>query len=174
MAKRARELESLSIEQRQPAGALVGLVGEATALDERGAALVHRGLALAAAEGRRHHHVLEHGHAGKGLRNLEGAREPAPAAPLGREPRDVGAVEADAAGVGRHRAGGDAEQRGLAGAVRPDDAERLAVFEREIDAVGHHHGAETLRYVLQREDGRHGCSQPLPCSTAEPIPSSLW
>ena len=57
-------------------------------------------------------------------------------------------ANSDAAGVGRDRAGGDAEQRGLAGAVRPDDTERLALGEREVDAFGHHHGPEPLRDIF--------------------------
>ena len=43
---------------------------------------------------------------------------------------DVGAVEADCAGIGRDAAGDQVEQRGLAGAVRPDDSERLARRDR--------------------------------------------
>ena len=43
---------------------------------------------------------------------------------------DVAAVEADLAGIGREAAGDQVEQRRLAGAVRPDDAERLARRDR--------------------------------------------
>ncbi len=78
------------------------------------------------------------------MRHLERARQPQAAAPLGRQAGDVLAGEDDAASVGRDGAGGDAEQRGLARAVGPDDAERFALGEREVDAVGHHHGPEPL------------------------------
>ena len=40
---------------------------------------------------------------------------------------DVLAVQRDGAGIGRRRAGDQREQRGLAGAVRADDAQRLAL-----------------------------------------------
>ena len=50
----------------------------------------------------------------------------------------------------------DAEQRGLAGAVRPDDAERLAAQQREVDAVGDDHRAEALGDFFEGEDGGHG------------------
>src|SRR5262249_57039807 len=63
--------------------------------------------------------------------------------------------EDDAPGIGRNRAAGDAEQRGLAGAVRPDDAERLALGEREVERARDHHGAEALGDFFEGEDGRH-------------------
>ena len=66
------------------------------------------------------------------------------------------AVEDHAAGVGRDRAGHDAEQRGLAGAVRPDDAERLALLEREIEPVGDDDGAEALGDFFEGEDEASG------------------
>src|SRR6185437_5840916 len=143
--------------QSQPAGAQVGLGGEPAARQEIGAAIVDRRLALAGAKGGSDHDVLEHGHAGEGLRNLERARQPLAAAPLRRQRGDVLAVEQHAAAVRPHRAGGDAEQRGLAGAVRTDDAERLAFAEREIDAVGDDDGAEAFGDFLEREEG-HGIS----------------
>ncbi len=46
---------------------------------------------------------------------------------------DIAAVEADFAGVGRKPAGDQIEERRLAGTVRTDDAERLALRDREID-----------------------------------------
>ncbi len=61
-----------------------------------------------------------------------------------RRARDVDAVEADRAGVGVEIAGDQVEQRRLAGAVRADDAERLAARDRQIDAVGGLERAEGL------------------------------
>ncbi len=154
--QRACEFQPLAIEQREAAGAKVGLVGQRAAIEQFRAAVVDRGLAFAGSECRRHHNVLEHGHAGKRLRDLERAREAQAAAALGRSLRDVLAGEQHAAGVGRDGAGGDTEQRGLAGAIRPDDAERLAVAQREVDSVRNHHGPEPLRDVVQRKDRGHG------------------
>src|SRR5262249_61082254 len=73
--------------------------------------------------------------------------------------------EDDAPGVRRNRAAGDAEQRGLAGAVRPDDAERLALGEREIERARDDHGAEALGDFFEGEDGRHARVVRISCST---------
>ena len=157
--ERAGKLQALAIEQRQRAGAAVGLVGEAAALEQSGAAGVDLALAPAAAEGRGDHEILEHRHAAERLRHLERARQPHAAAVLGFHAGDVVAFEHHAAAVGRDRAGDDAEQRGLAGAVRPDDAERLAAQEREVDIVGDDDGAEALGDFFEREDGGHSLSR---------------
>ena len=140
--ERARELEPLAVEKRERAGAPVRLVGEPATADELDAAGVDLALAAAAAERRRHHEILEHGHAAERLRDLERAADAEAAAALRRKASDVGAGEENAPGIGRDRAAGDAEQRRLAGAVRPDDAERLALGEREVEVARHHHGAE--------------------------------
>ncbi len=68
---------------------------------------------------------------------------------------DVDAGEDDAPPIGRDRAAGDAEQRGLAGAVGPDDAERLAFGEREVERARDDDGAEALGNFFEGEDGRH-------------------
>ena len=110
-------------------------------------------LAAAAAEGGRDDEILEHRHAAERLRDLERAREPEAAAPLRCKARHVTAGEQDAAGIGRERPGRDAEQRGLAGAVGPDDAERLAFGQRQVDVGRDHHGTEPLGDFFEREDG---------------------
>ena len=153
--QRARELEPLAVEQRERARGTVRLVGERALLEQLDAARIDLALAMAAAERRRHHQVLEHGHAVERLRNLERAADAHAAAAFRRQPRDVHAREHDAPGIGLHRSAGDAEQRGLAGAVRPDDAERLPFGEREIDLLRHHHGAEALGDFFEGEDGGH-------------------
>ena len=48
----------------------------------------------------------------------------------------------DAAPVGRHLAGQDAQQRGLAAAVRPDQPGAVAAVQVEVDPVQHFHIAE--------------------------------
>ena len=154
----ARELKPLAVEQGQPAGAFVGLFGQSAMRKQFGATFIDGSFAFATAEGRRHNHVLEYGHAGEWLRDLERAREAFAAPALRREARNVLAVEQHASRVRGQRAGGDAEQAGLAGAVRSDDAECLALVQREVDAVGNDHRAEPLRDILQREDRGHGLS----------------
>ena len=73
--KRARQLEPLAVEQREPAGGAVGFVGKAALRQDVHAARVDVALALAAAEGRGDDEVLEHGHAAERLRDLERARD---------------------------------------------------------------------------------------------------
>jgi hypothetical protein len=152
----AGEFEALAIEQRQAAGAFVRFGDQAATLEQFGAAVVDGGFAFVGAEGRGDHHVLEHGHAGKRLRDLEGTGKAEAAAALRRQVCNVVAGQQHAAGIGRDGARGDAEQGRLAGAVRSDDAERLALGKRQIDAVSHHHRAEALGDIFQSEDGRHG------------------
>jgi hypothetical protein len=153
--ERARQLEPLAVEEREAAGGPIGLGREAALLDELDAARIDVALAAAAAEGRRHDQVLEHGHAVERLRNLKRAADAQAAAAFRRQMGDVDAGKDDAPGVGCDRTAGDAEQRGLAGAVRPDDAERLALGEREIERARDHDGAEALGDFFEGEDGRH-------------------
>src|SRR5262249_8310193 len=142
--ERARQLEPLAVEEREAAGGPIGLGREAALFDKLDAARID--VALAAAPPRRPPPPpgLQTGHARGRLRNLKRATDAQATAPFRRQTGDVDAGEDDAAGVGCDRAAGDAEQRGLAGAVRPDDAERLALGEREVEGARDHHGAEAL------------------------------
>src|SRR5690242_6325853 len=142
--ERAGELQALAVEQGERAGEAVRLVGKPAALQDFGAAIVDLALALAAPERGGDHHVLEHGHATERLWDLERPREAKAAAPRRRQARDVAPREDDASRIGRDGAGHDAEQSRLAGAVRPDDAERLAFVEHEVDAVRDHDRAKAL------------------------------
>jgi hypothetical protein len=99
--------------------------------------------------------VLEHGEILERLRNLVGAADAGPAAPLRRLLQEVSAVETNAAGRRRQAAGDQVEQRGLARAVRPDDADRLARRDYEIEIVGDDDRAEAF---LQACDFQHEMS----------------
>ena len=85
------------------------------------------------------------------MRDLEGAGD----AELGNRARqmrrDVVAEEADGAGLRPEIAGRDVEERGLAGAVRSDDGEVLALVDVEVDAVGRDHAAEADLDAFGRE-----------------------
>ena len=70
--------------------------------------------------------------------------------------RDVGAVEGDAPRVGAIDAGDDVEERGLAGAVRADQAEDLVRRDGEIEPVERHHAAEVLGQAAGFEQHAHG------------------
>ena len=74
----------------------------------------------------RQRHIVEHAEIEKQRRDLERAREAEPAAPVHRQRGDVAAGKTDAAGIGRQLAAELGDQRGLAGAVRPDDRVQLA------------------------------------------------
>ena len=125
-------------------------------LEQLDAARIGVALAAPAAERRRHNQVLEHAHAVERLRNLKRSPDAHAAAAFGREARDVASRKDDAPGVGPYRAARDTEQRGFAGAVRSDDAKRLAVGNREIDCLRHDHRTEPLRDLVEGEDGGHG------------------
>ena len=153
--KCACKFESLAIEQREPASRPVCLVGKAALLEQFNATGIGVALATTSAERRRHDQILEHAHAIERLRNLKRSADAHAAAALRRETGDIAAREDDAPGVGPHRAARNTEQRGLAGAVRSDDAERLALGNREVDRVGHDHRAESLRDFIEGEDGGH-------------------
>ena len=88
--------------------------------------------------------VLEHGELLERLRDLMGAADAGAAASLRRRAGEVTAVEANGAAARRKAAGDQVEQRGLARAVRPDDAERLARRDRQIEIVGDDDRAEAF------------------------------
>ena len=70
---------------------------------------------------------------GKGLSFWKVRATPRLAMLVGAQAGDVVAVEEDPAGVERLEAGDQVEQRRLAGAVRTDDAEDLALVDVEGD-----------------------------------------
>ena len=140
--ERAGELEPLAVEEREAAGAAIGGGAEAALRQDVHAGAIGLVFAPPRPEGGGHHQIFEHRHVAERPRDLERARDPHAASPRRGGVGDFGAVEEDPARIGRDRAGHDAEQGGLAGPVRSDDAERLAGREREIERVSDHDGAE--------------------------------
>ena len=70
---------------------------------------------------------------------------------------DVMAADRDRAGRRRHDPADDADQRGLAGAVRPEQRENLALVDVEVDALERlEPGGIGLRQVGDRNDRGHG------------------
>ena len=101
------------------------------------------------------------------LRNLERAGDAEARDRPRRVRRDVLAEKAHAAGLRLQVAGRDVEERGLAGAVRADDREVLAVDDIEIDAVGRDDAAEA-------DDEPGALSTMLPVMTASrPVAASV-
>ena len=86
-------------------------------------------------------------------RDLERARQPQRAAPPGRQAGDVAAGEVNAAAMRRQMAGKLADQRGLAGAVRPNDGVQLAAADIERHVVGRHDAAEAAHQFLDAQQG---------------------
>jgi hypothetical protein len=92
--------------------------------------------------------VLEHRHAGERAWDLIGPPDAEPA-PAGRvEPGDVAPGELDVAGVRGQVTGNQAEQAGLASAVRPDDPDRVPGADREREVFCDDDAAEPLRHVV--------------------------
>src|SRR5262249_37924526 len=88
-------------------------------------------------------------HAAERPRDLEAARNAAARAHMGLQRRDVLVAEHDGAGLGAERAGNTVDQRGLAGAVRADEAEALARRNLDTDIVKR---GETAKAVGERND----------------------
>ena len=76
-----------------------------------------------------------------------------------RAGRSASAVEPHLAGGRRVDAGEDADQRRLAGAVRPDEPDDLAALDRERDAGERVHAAEALLDVDALEQRRRSSSR---------------
>src|SRR6202007_2777750 len=116
-----RVCERFAFEQGERAGQSVRFAQKTAALKDRHAAFVSVALVPAAAECRRDNEIFEHAHARKRLWNLERASDAERAALRWRQARDVAPGINHAPGIRRDGAADDAEQRRLAGAVRPDN-----------------------------------------------------
>src|SRR6185312_1521390 len=99
--------------------------------------------------------VVEHREVEKERGDLERAGEPEMAAPPRRQARDVGAGEADAAGIGRQLAAELGDERGLAGAVRADDGVQFAFRDLEHEVVGGDDAAEALGELVDLQQRAH-------------------
>src|ERR1019366_10084991 len=110
-------------------------------------------LPLPVAEAGRRTEILEHGHVGERLRHLVAAPEPATAALVRAQACDVAPLVVHAAALASHVAADQVEERRLAGAVRPEDAERLALGHRKRDVVDDLERAVRLADRSQREQG---------------------
>jgi len=114
-------------------------------------AFVSIALAPAAAECRRDNQIFENAHAAEWLRNLKRAANAERAALRRRHCGDVAPRIDDATGIRRDRAADNAEQCRLAGAVRPDNAERFAGCQPQIQALGNDDCTEAFGDLFKRE-----------------------
>ena len=152
---------------------------ELAKLAHRELARVHRGLALAEPhapddlpvgplrrafgeeppDAVRHHadpDVVEHRHLAEGARDLPGAGDAAGDPAVGRHPRHVLAAEEHPSRVGPLLAHEEPERGGLAGAVRADEPERLALVHVHAQPVHRDEPAEALRHLPELEQGGGG------------------
>src|SRR5205085_5266684 len=99
-------------------------------------------LALALLAARFHHFqhradILLHGEAAEDRGFLRQIADAEPRALIHRQLGDVMAVKLDGAAVGLDQAGDHVEHRGLAGAVRTEQADRFAAADIDADAAYH-------------------------------------
>src|SRR6202041_3967578 len=115
------------IEQQKGAGEAIGFRQQAGRLENPAAGFHHFRFAFAAPKTSGDEKVLEDGELFERRRNLMRAADAGDAALLRAGSRDIAPVEQHAAGAWRQRARDEAEQSRFAGAIGPDNAERLAL-----------------------------------------------
>src|SRR5213079_3734501 len=98
-----------------------------------------------------HEQVLHHAQVVEQADVLEGAGHPARDDRVRRQAPDLPALETNAPGVWWDEAGDEVEERGLAGSVRPDDADQLAGSDGERDVMRRHDPAKALAQSLDLE-----------------------
>src|SRR5258708_2193171 len=97
------------------------------------------------------HDVLQHAHAPERPDDLEGAAHPCRTDFVGAPADDVPALQQDLALVGPDKTVQQVEQRGLAGAVRSDDAEDFAAHDLDTDVAHRLEAAERFRGIAHFE-----------------------
>ena len=108
-----------------------------------------------------HQHVLEHGHLWKDLDELERPGDAAAIDLIGGEPRDVLALEPHLPARWPQHAGDAVEERRLAGAVRPDDAEQISRLHVDAHLTQRRDPEEVLGQVADFEKRSHRPTSPL-------------
>src|SRR4051794_1111302 len=99
--------------------------------------------------------VLGDGQAEEDPAALEHVRQAAPRQSVGRDTRDVGAVEPHAAAHRPHEPRDDAQRRRLAGAVRSEQRDHPALLDRQCDVTYHRSAVVAGRQLLALEDRAH-------------------
>ena len=97
------------------------------------------------------HGVLEHRHVREQVDRLEGSRDAEPRDPVGREADHAVAPEPDVPVVGTVQPRGDVEHRALAGAVRSDHRDDLALVHVHVQARQRVQAAEVLGHARELE-----------------------
>ena len=147
---------ALLLTARQPVGELDALVGEPEALQQ-----ARRVRLRLDSRGPQHlawgeRDVVEHGHVREEVERLEHDADPPPdAIDVHVGSRDVVAFDDDAPGVDRLDQVDAAQQRGLAGARRADEADDLVLIDRQVQATQDLEVAERLLEADDLQRRRH-------------------
>src|SRR5581483_3599130 len=165
----ARDLQPALVAVRQIAGQLVGFSVQTDQVQQVESAL--GGALLLHGEGRQledclerveaqpgmfaDQNVLDGGHVVEQADVLEGAGDAAIDDLVGLEPDNALAGEDQLAAGRREQAGDDVEERGLAGPVRADQAEHLALFDLNGDAADGAQAAEDFGYLASLQERAH-------------------
>src|SRR5438067_5004172 len=176
-AERARDLEAPALAARERDGGVLAQVGDVQVFQELGEARLDL-LAREALQLEDRLHVLLHRQAAEHRVLLRQVGDAQARAPVDRQVRELGLVEVDVAGVDRNQPDDHVEAGGLAGAVRPEQADGFAAVDLERDVL--HHGARlvTLAQALRAQAAgavrlwrRRHFSGGLGCSVARTRPS---
>ncbi len=150
--KRSREFETFALEERERARATVRQRQQPRSFQNLLAVRPDVCLAAIVAMGRPDEQILVDGEIAERVWHLERPCDARPRPGVSRLGGDVLALQPDGAAVRLERSGDQIEGRGLAGAIRTDDAERRVSFHGDIELVGHNHRAERLRQLVQFEN----------------------
>src|SRR6185436_3132881 len=132
----------------------IDLLEERASLVEKPRFLLQRapeGKARAAARLHGKRQVVEHAQLPEDAGDLVAAREARADPVVLLHAGDDLLFEKNLSAVGREGAGNQADERGLAGAVRPDQRMHFAGLDLEADAVGGDHAAEALGDAVKPE-----------------------
>src|SRR5262249_7753064 len=152
-------LEALALGQRETGGGLLGLGAQADALHD-GPRVRARTRRHRMPSQRADHDVVQHAEPRERAHDLKGAGQSERADRVRGQAAERAPAKADVTGVRGQKPGQQIEDRRLAGAVRSDEAEHLALVDREIEAVDGLNAAEALGEAmrleqLQRRRRRH-------------------
>src|SRR5581483_8147848 len=110
--------------------------------------------------------VRAYGQQGEQLEALKRSGQPGAGAPVGRQPRDVAAVDAHDSRVGPLQAADHVEQGGLAGTVRSDQPGHAPGGGIEVDVVQRQVATEAHRDTAHRQQRRGGAHRAAPAALA--------